>query len=87
MVGIVDLQDSVRDAGWRIGSGVPAGNRAVFGGKNENRLCSWLARYQQEISFTAIENDSGGSRLSARSKTWGRDHNEIVERTVNPVSV
>src|ERR1700682_1141770 len=63
-IGIVHLKNCIME----IDARVPARDRAIFGRKDENGL---LTRSKEEVRRTAIENDPGGSRLSARRRTLG----------------
>src|SRR6202035_922150 len=73
LVGIVDSQDGIGDAGGRGNARTPTGNRAVFGGKNEDGL---LARSEEEVRRAAVENDACWSSLSTRREAWGWNGND-----------
>ena len=84
MVGMVDFQNGVGHARGRIRSRVPAGNRAILRGKDENGL---FARCYLEVRWAAVEYYACWCGLRTGSKAWRRNHDEVVERAVNTVAV
>src|SRR5215467_9330042 len=81
---MVYFQDSVGHTCWWIGSRIPARNRSVLRGKNKDGLLAWC---NLEIRWTAVENDTCGSGLRTGSKAGRRNHDKIVERTVDAISI
>src|ERR1700686_432156 len=80
LVAIINLQDGVSDIHTRV----PAGDGAVFRGKEENSL---FAGRDLKVSGAAIEDNAGGRGLRAGSDAWGWNHNKVVEWAVDPVTV
>ncbi len=80
LVGVVDFQDRV----CHIHHGIPAGDGAILGRKDENRLFAWR---HWKVSGAAVEDNARWRRLGAGRKARRWNHDKIVERTVNPVAV
>jgi hypothetical protein len=61
-------------AGEKVYGGIPAGDSAVFGGKDEDgRFTGGLAFIEEEINRAAVVYDAGGSRRRpSGGETWGR---------------
>ena len=71
-------------AGNKVYGGIPAGDGAVFGGKDKDgRFAGGRAFIEEEISRAAIEYNAGGSGWRAGSgESRGRDNDEVAGAAV-----
>jgi hypothetical protein len=71
-------------AGDKVYGRIPAGDGAVFGGKDEDgRFTGGLALIEEEINSAAVVYDAGGSRRRPSSgETWRRDNYEVAGAAV-----
>src|SRR5258706_7068804 len=92
LVGVIDFEDGV-DRGrfstsGNIGTGVPSRNRSILGGEHEESgQIRRRTLVQNKIGGAAVEDYAGGRGLGAGREARRGNHDEIIERAVDAVTV